>query len=348
MSRKYLFTVVVFFLWISSFYVISDLTKANIIQTISRINPLSIFATALLYLLAVSSGIFVLYRSLKSVGLKPPILGLSKAWIFGSFIDNIMPTVTPLGEASMAYFLEKFYRISYTKSLAAIGVYVSSWALSVSIFSAAAVILSQYYVGIPSAFFLPVVVIVLIFSLITTGWILFLIKKDLVEGVIYRLMRIYNKIYNLVKKGKVDIDLAVVKFQFEKSYSNLDTVLKNKKQLISSTLLFLIPQMTHVLSLYVLLLGFGVQISFFSVLLVHIVASVAGLISFIPSGLGVYEVVSSSALSIGMTSNIAIATIFLYRLVFVWLTNFLGGFIGLTAGIKEDADISMSSYNLTN
>ncbi len=76
----------------------------------------------------------------------------------------------------------------------------------------------------------------------------------------------------------------------------------------------------------------------------HIVSSVAGLVSFIPSGTGVYELVSSSTLN-GVVSkvvpdsiaagNIAVAAVFLYRLIFVWTTNFVGGLIGIVQGVEQ-------------
>jgi uncharacterized membrane protein YbhN (UPF0104 family) len=81
-----------------------------------------------------------------------------------------------------------------------------------------------------------------------------------------------------------------------------------------------------------------------AILLVHIVSSVAGLVSFIPSGTGVYELVSSSTLTAvipgaapGMAAagGVAVAAVFLYRLVFVWTTNFVGGLVGIVQGVEQ-------------
>ena len=273
------------------------------------------------------------------MGIKPPISAVSKAWIFGSFVDNIMPTITPLGEASMAYFLEKFYRVSYVKSLAAIGMYVSSWGLSTSLFSVVSLILVQAFVGLENLIsgtaIILVIIAVGIFILLTTGWFLLITNRGLVERIVCKLVSIYNKIYNKVKRKKISYEYCVFRTEFDKSYSSLELFMKNKKQMVLFTLLFSIPLAAHAFCLYAILWGLGVNISFFAVLLIHIISSVAGLISFIPSGIGVYEVVSSSSLGAVMSSDVAVAAIFLYRLIFVWSTNVVGGLVGVIQGIDH-------------
>jgi uncharacterized protein (TIRG00374 family) len=343
--RRYVFTAVIFGVWIVGFWLASDVTGQNLISGLTKAPLWSILAGFGFYLLATGTGIYTLYRCLKYVELKPPKKAVAKAWIFGSFVDNMAPTVTPIGEAAMAYFLEKFYRISYTKSLAAIGLYVSSWGISVSLFSTIAVILVQYFVGIPGEFILPIVIILAFFITITIGWLVFITKKSLMRSILCKIMSLYNRVYNKIRRRKVTFEKCIFDMEFERSYSSLGAVMKSKKHIFGSVLMLGLPQLAHVLCVYVLLLGFGVQIPFFNVLLIHIVASVAGLISFIPSGLGVYEIVSSSALAAGISGEIAIGAIFIYRLIFVWTTNLLGGAIGVMQGVGE---ITKSQPHLSN
>jgi uncharacterized membrane protein YbhN (UPF0104 family) len=177
MTKRYLFTAVVFVLWIVGFYLATGFTGKDLLNVLASAPLGSVLIGILCYLLAIGAGIYTLYRCLKYVGVTTPVKGVSKAWIFGSFVDNIAPTITPVGEASMAYFLEKFYRVSYTKSLAAIGMYVSAWGLAVSIFAIVSVILAHYFVGIPEGVLPLVVIVVGIFSIFTVGWLLLLTKK---------------------------------------------------------------------------------------------------------------------------------------------------------------------------
>lgn len=334
MSKRYAFTAIVFVLWVIGFYLGSNLSGGELSGELAKLNPLGLVMGFAFYFLAVLVGIFIFYRCLNYVGLKPPLSGVGKAWIFGSFLDNITPTVMPLGEASMAYFLEKFYKISYRKSLAAIGMYVSAWGLSVSMFSAVAVVVIQSFVGIPEGLVVPIVLVVLIFSAMTTGWLLLLTRKKFVEKVVCKIAKVYNKVYNLVKRKKITYEACVFLIEFEESYSKLEAVMRNKKHIMVSMLMFAIPQLCHVLCIYaILVFGFGANIPFLGVLLIHIISSVAGLISFVPSGLGVYEVVAGSSLAGSVPVSTAAAAVMLYRLIFVWTTNLLGGFVGVTEGI---------------
>ncbi|MBN2518705.1 MAG: flippase-like domain-containing protein [Candidatus Altiarchaeota archaeon] len=336
MSRKYTFTLLVFVLWIVGIYFITSLLGGDLPNTISKISLRHFFTGYLFYICAVIAGVWVLYRSLICVRLKPRVFVVARAWIFGSFLDNIVPTITPAGEASMAYFLNKFYNISYTKSLAAIGLYVSAWGISATIFSALALLIINYSISIPSTLIAISAFIVVLFALLTIGWLLLITKKDLVEKIVCKIVFFYNKVYNKFKKRKITYDICVFRSEFDKSYSSLELVLRNKVHIFVSVIAFFIPQLCHALTLYSILLGFGIQLPFLAVLFVHIIASVSGLLAFIPSGLGVYEASSAGILTqiFSVDGNIAIASVFLYRLVFVWTTNLVGGFVGLKHGVK--------------
>lgn len=339
MSKRYLFTAVVFILWIVGFYLATGFSGEDLIGDIFKINPLNFLVGYGFYLLAVGTGTLTLYLSLKRVGLKVPLWGVGKAWIFGSFLDNIVPTITPIGEASMAYFMEKFYRVSYSKSLAAVGMYVSSWAISVSVFSIIAIIITQCTIGL-GVYLIPVMGVVILFSLITMGWLLLLAKRDLVERISSKIVIWAYGLKNKLLKKKISIDKAVFAVEFERSYASLKLVMKNKKHILSYVFLLGLPQIAHVFCIYFIALGFGVNISFFAVLLIHIVASVAGLLSFIPSGLVVHEITTIGLLvSFGVPNNIAAAIELLYRIIFVWTTNLIGGLVGMVSGIKDVEDI---------
>ncbi len=347
MSKRYIFTVVVFILWIAGFYLGTDFLRSDpnfrgvdLVGILSSAPLLGVMLAYACYFAAVGTGIFILYGCLRHVGVKPPLGGLSKAWIFGSFVDNVTPTITPMGEASMAYFMEKFHRIPYTQSLAAIGMYVSAWGLSVSLFSVVAVLLVNQTVGVADEFKLPIVLVIGFFVLITAGWMVLLTNKKLVERIVYRIVRVYNKVYNRLKNKRITFDKCVYSIAFEQSFATLELIMKNKRQIVSSMLLFLIPQVAHVVCIYALLVGYGVQIPFFQVLMVQILSTVAGLISFIPSGLAVYESVSVGLfMNMGVPGAAAIGTIFFYRLIFVWTTNFIGGVVGLKAGVEEVKEV---------
>lgn len=337
MSQRYLFTVVVFVLWILGFSIASSMGGTDLLSMFMRASPVSILLGFVLYFVCIGTGILILYRSLRYTGLKPPVKGVAKAWLFGAFIDNIGPTVAPFGQAGIAYFLEKFYNIAYSKSLAAIGMYVSSWGISASIFSSVALLLSQIFVGILQEYVLFAILALVFYCGATTVWLLLLTKKELMRKIVHKFIMPYNKIYDLVTHKKVTFDPHVYDLVFDRSYASVDTVMKGKRHIMVSVALFWIPQAGQVTCLYFMILGFGIQISFFQVVMVHVVSSMIGMLSIIPSGLFVYEaavVKLTDSVSPG-TGEFVLAAVMLYRLIFVWMTNFMGGLIGVLQGIGK-------------
>lgn len=337
MSRRYLFTVAVFALWIFSFYLASRIGGIDLLGLFLKESPMSVIFGLCFYLVAVSTGIFILYRSLKYAGVNARLPSVAKGWIFGSFIDNISPTVAPIGQAAIAYFLEKFYNVAYSKSAAAIGLYVSSWGIAASVFSAVSLALAQIFVGVPQKYLgFAVFALVFYFGAVVI-WLLLLTKKKLMRKIVHTLIRPYNKFYNVVLRKDITYDSRVYDIVFDRSYASLDMVMKSKRHVASSVALFWIPQTGQVLCLYVMILGFGVHISFFGLLMVHIVSSMIGMLSIIPSGLFVYEaaVVELTGSIAPGASQFVLAAVLLYRLIFVWMTNLLGGAIGIMQGIGK-------------
>jgi len=341
MAKRYIFTAVIFCLWILGFYLATEgISGVELLNVLKQVSPFAILLGIGCYILATGAGMVTLSRCMGYMGLRPPKKGIAKAWIFGSFVDNIMPTITPIGEAGMAYFLEKFYRVSYAKALAGIGIYVSSWAISTSIFATIAVFLVHIMVGIPAAYVVPIVVAVSLFILVTVGWLLLMANKKLVGNVVCKLLIAYKVVSNKLMKRKVSIERCLIDLEFEKSYGSLEQVMKNKKQIMGNALLLVVPQLAHVFCLYFLILGFGIEVSFFSVLMVHIVSTVMGLLALIPSGLGVYEGTSIAGFAgiLGIEGSIAFGVVFLYRLIFVWFTNLIGGLVGIIQVVEETAN----------
>lgn len=347
MSRRYVFTAIVFVLWIAGFYLAGNMSGIDLFSKVLQASPGSIVLGIGFYLISIGTGIFVLRRCLKFVDEKPPATAVAKGWLFGAFIDNVSPTVAPLGQVAIAYFFEKFYQIKYSKSLAAIGMYVTSWGVAASVFSACAIVISQVFVGIPQQYLAFVLFALSFFSASIVIWFLLLTNKRIVKGIVHKFVLPYNAMYNKFRKSKVTFDPRVYDAEFERSYASLDIVMKNKTHLLSSIVFFWIPQSGQALCLYFMVLGFGVQVPFLGILMVHIVSSMIGMLSIIPSGLFVYEaaVVNLSVVVAPGAGEVMLASVMLYRLIFVWMTNLLGGTIGLMQGIRNIERLKVGNGN---
>jgi len=349
MSRT-TFSIFVFVVWLLSFISIAEIMNIPLLSTLRSMSPLYFLAAIFIYLGAISCGIGALMLSLRNTGIKVGVKGLAKAWIFGSFVDNMSPTITPFGEAVMGYFLKKFYGVPYSKGMAAIGAYVTSWGVSVTIFSTVSLILAHIlFPGIskvPGATLFSVL-IVLVFSSITLGSILVFMKKRFIERIANIVVALYIRLKQIIKKR--EIPKTKYTSEFENFYERTKSMVKNRRIISINVVIFFGSQFAHGLALWTIIRGFGINVPFIAVLFIHIVSSVSGLISFIPSGFGVYEI-SSSGLIVtlfeGVPSGVAVAIVFVYRFIFVWFTNFIGGIIGLMQGIKSsEIDKSVKLMN---
>jgi len=337
MTNKYQFSVVVFAIWLIGLYTAGVFTGENPVETLFSVSPVALAAGLALYGAAIFTGMNIFRFSLKQIDVNVPMTGVMKAWIFGSFVDNVTPTLTPVGEATMAYFLEKFHHIKMVRTLAAVGLYVSAWTISVTMFSGISLILILLFLPVPQSYLVISTLAVAFFGIFTLGWLVLITRKSLVERIVYRLVKSYNWFRNKIKSRKVTYPLEIIKYEFDRTYSSMQVVLDNKGHVMLAALAFLIPQLAHAACIYVMILGFGVEVPFLAILLIHIISSIAGLLAFIPSGLGVYEAISVGSLLglFNVPETVALASIFIYRLIFVWLTNFLGAAIGIKEGIKE-------------
>jgi len=343
MFTRYLFTLVVFVLWVVSFYLAANMGGVDLIEEFMQASPSSILLGFVFYGIAVSTGIFVLRRCLIFAGQSLPFRGVAKAWMFGAFIDNVSPTVAPLGQVGITYFLWRFYKVAYPKSVAAIGMYITSWGVSAGIYSTFAILLVHISSGIPKEYTFFVLIALSFYLVSTIIWFSLITNKGLIKKVARRFVVLFYRIRSRFKHDGTKFEEKVYDTQFEHSYSSLGMVMKNKGHLLTSIALFWIPQIGQVLCLYFMILGFGINISLLDLLMVHIVSSLIGMLSIIPSGLFVYETAV-----VGLTEVVApgaggaiLAAVLLYRLIFVWTTNLIGGLVGITQGIKKIEKIAL-------
>lgn len=91
---------------------------------------------------------------------------------------------------------------------------------------------------------------------------------------------------------------------------------------------------------YVIAKTFNGSISFFSILGIDILASVAGLISFIPSGIGSYDIIALMGLEVlGFSGNVGLSIILLFRVFYFIIPWIIGGILmisSMASGLFKD------------
>lgn len=101
------------------------------------------------------------------------------------------------------------------------------------------------------------------------------------------------------------------------------------------TLISTIDWISRGLLFYIIAKNFNANVNVLSAIGIDVIASVAGLISFIPSGIGSYDVVALMGLSIlGYAPNIALSVILLFRVFYFVIPWAIGGVLMLETIIK--------------
>jgi uncharacterized protein (TIRG00374 family) len=141
---------------------------------------------------------------------------------------------------------------------------------------------------------------------------------------------IYNLIHSIIKFLPISKDF-LDRLYSKMTYGLNDMVkyskeFSNAKNLIGVFLLSLIPWLMECLRLYLVLLAFNIHISFMVVVFIFFMADIVGIVSFLPGGMGSFEIVVTTLLiSFNVPVAIAGTVILVDRLLLsFWLVNLIG------------------------
>lgn len=340
------FTVLVFALWIFGMFFGSAAVGVDLFYNVTKITWWGLLGGIFFYLLAIFCGVLALYISLSYVGVKTKSKGIIKGWIFGSFIDNISPTITPLGEVTIIWFLNRFYGVFYYIGLAAIGIYVAAWGIASTIIAAASFLVAFLFLNVPITYQIFSLIIVLIFGGLSTSAIILVRNEKVIKPIAISASKLFYRIRNKLTGKNKPYDEEKTLSRFQKFHESFGMLIKNKRLLVTVITILVINQLCHVLGAYVIFLGLGVDIDIMVILFVHMTSMVTGLLLLVPGGMGIYSVVSGGLYVglFGIDESIAVTGVIIYRIIFLWGTNLLGMIVGMTEGIKEQhiEEISVS------
>jgi uncharacterized protein (TIRG00374 family) len=111
---------------------------------------------------------------------------------------------------------------------------------------------------------------------------------------------------NIERVQKVFNDLHENYLILRREYSRL------KKPLIGA----FIANITEILTLYVVYIAFGQWVNPGAIILAYAIANFAGLISFLPAGVGIYEALMTTVLTVsGIPAGVSIPITIMYRIL---------------------------------
>ncbi len=275
---------------------------------------------------------------LRSTGEKPHILTVLKSMMIGFFVDNVFPPVGPAGEITMGYVAHKEDDIDLMNSLASVTAQMFAWAIGFSMMALLVVYWVIYTTPINLAVLVGLVFLLVLFLLATSALGYFLFEPEKVKKLV---MYLGLKVTYLIKRigflkqreiGEVEDTLSSYLDSFKGSAKPF---LHRKKTLIISSFIMLAHHALVALTFYFTARGLGIETHISILFLFFVISLLLAWVSFIPGGLGVFEVSSISLISTTVASSTAILAIGVFRLIHYWSETFIGAFLAIEYEIED-------------
>lgn len=126
-----------------------------------------------------------------------------------------------------------------------------------------------------------------------------------------------NRVINLVRRHNPEtISIERVQRVFNDLHENYLILRRKQSELKRPLYASMIANLTEVLTLYVVFIAFGQWVNPGAVILAYAIANFAGLISFLPAGVGIYEFLMTTVLAFaGVPSGVSLPIIVMYRII---------------------------------
>ena len=158
---------------------------------------------------------------------------------------------------------------------------------------------------------LVIVILSLIFSFARNKKIF----VELIECILSNVFKLFKRRFNTKKFYEIIDDY----------YHGAKMIKSDKKHFLTPILLLLVKHLIDILSIYIIFYALNLKISFLVIVFGIAIANLISTISFIPSGIGIFEFgMAGSFAALGINLGIAISAVLLFRLISLWIPVLLG------------------------
>lgn len=151
----------------------------------------------------------------------------------------------------------------------------------------------------------------------TAGFAYIIGSKQRINSFFLALTRGLNRLIQVVRPNypeTINIDRA--RQLFDDFHDNYETIKNSSQQLKAPFWYALLADVTEIMAVYVVYIAFGRLVNIGAVILAYGVANVAGLISVLPGGIGVYEALMTAVLvSTGVPAAVSLPVTVMYRVL---------------------------------
>ncbi len=150
----------------------------------------------------------------------------------------------------------------------------------------------------------------------TFGFIYMIESRERINRTLTGATRFLNKILHPIKRNPETINVSGAQVAFNELHDNYKLLKTNWRQLKKPFLFMTIANLTEIAAVYAVYVAFGAYVNLGAVILAYAVANFAGLISVLPAGIGIYEVLMTGVLAAaGIPAELSIPVTIMYRVL---------------------------------
>ena len=241
---------------------------------------------------------------------------LYKASLEINFVNNVFPSG---GLSGFSYLRSRLKRLGVPSSKSTLTQLSrhSLVFLSFIVYLLAAMFFLSIF-GSASRIMVAVSVSIIFLVIIGAALALYLISSSYrIKKFMAALPRLVNAVFNIFKrKKKPTIDVERIERLFEQLHSDFMHVKRNWKSLKKPFIWTMVTHLTELSTIFTVYLAFGSIVNPGAIIVAYAVANIAGLVSVLPGGVGVYEGLMTAILaSAGIPKALALSATLVYRVL---------------------------------
>ncbi len=252
---------------------------------------------------------------LESLGEKLPIKTLYRIALEMNFVNNVFPSGGVSGFGYFGVRLRKEGVPASKSTLTQVTRHTLTFISFIIYLGLALLLLSVF--GSASRLMVLISSTIIFLVLAGAGLLVYIISSQKrVTSFSAALPRLVNRVVRAFRRNKREtIDIARVEKLFSDLSDEYQHVRKNWKQLKNPFKWTMLMNLTELSTIFVVYLAFGSIVNPGAIIIAYAVANMAGLISVLPGGVGVYEGLMTAVLtSAGVPKALAISATLVYRI----------------------------------
>lgn len=151
----------------------------------------------------------------------------------------------------------------------------------------------------------------------TIGFVYMLGSRSRINGFFTSLTQGLNRVIKIVRPNSPEtINISKAKNVFDDFHENYQEIKSNLPLLKAPFFYSLVANITEVMAIYVVYIAFGKYINIGAIILAYAISNIAGLISIVPGGFGIYEFLMTAVLaSTGVPPSESLPITVTYRIL---------------------------------